>query len=144
MNGSDISEITKRPLYNASYTSVEQVAHGWKQSTVWQYSGNGRVDGIPGSVDMNEYPGTMADLANWAKGNLPPVVIHPQPTIPVLPYWVTNFPGTYSRSMPSWSEGSNVKLYYYHNNLDVVLDNNFWCKLTDGSWVARNRVAPRP
>ncbi|PRA04815.1 hypothetical protein CQ043_12205 [Paenibacillus sp. MYb63] len=45
-----------------SNTRVPDDQSAWKTWTVWQYSDSGKVPGIAGNVDLNEYNGSLADL----------------------------------------------------------------------------------
>lgn len=95
-----------------------------------------------GEWDIDIFRGTLDEFkAKIAGTYVPPI---PIPPVPVMKYWVTNLLGTYSRTNASWNTGKNVKYYAYHTNLDVLTDDKTWCKLADGTWVARNRVSPKP
>ncbi|OMF32308.1 GH25 family lysozyme [Paenibacillus peoriae] len=52
------------PLWIARYsdTRVPSDTVTWKRWDVWQYSDSGKVAGIKGNVDMNEYDGTADEL----------------------------------------------------------------------------------
>jgi GH25 family lysozyme M1 (1,4-beta-N-acetylmuramidase) len=52
------------PLWLAEYRQNEtpQLPLNWKRWTFWQYSQNGRVAGINGSVDLNQFNGTAEQL----------------------------------------------------------------------------------
>jgi lysozyme len=53
----------KCPLWVASYKRAEpSLPHGWNRFDFWQYSDSGNVAGIAGPVDLNSFPGTMAEL----------------------------------------------------------------------------------
>lgn len=45
-----------------SNTRVPDDQPAWKTWTIWQYSDSGKVPGIAGNVDLNEFNGTLADL----------------------------------------------------------------------------------
>lgn len=56
------------PLWIAHYgVSSPRVPGGWSHWTFWQKSQTGRVDGISGAVDINEFNGTRARLAGLAQ-----------------------------------------------------------------------------
>lgn len=71
--------LSSYPLWIARYsTQTPADASGWTRWDFWQYSdgaaggylprGNRKVDGISGSVDLNEFDGTIADLkARYSK-----------------------------------------------------------------------------
>ena len=135
--GYDTTAITKRPLYNASYTNAEQVAHGWKQSTVWQYTSSLSIDGISGRTDGNVYHGDAASLAAWAAGAVPPEPA-PTPAPTTTPYKVVNATGTYIMPAPSWAGvgrwvgcGAIVR---------VIAMGEIWLQCV-GGYVQANRVA---
>ncbi|WP_025684820.1 GH25 family lysozyme [Paenibacillus maysiensis] len=52
------------PLWIARYsdTRVPSDTMTWKRWDIWQYSDSGKVAGIKGNVDMNEYDGTADEL----------------------------------------------------------------------------------
>ncbi|TQS01387.1 GH25 family lysozyme [Paenibacillus ottowii] len=52
------------PLWIARYseTRVPSDTVTWKRWDIWQYSDSGKVAGIKGNVDMNEYDGTADEL----------------------------------------------------------------------------------
>ena len=104
--------------------------------------GTAELPGLQGEWDIDIFRGTLDDFKAKLSGTyVPPIVI---PPVPVMKYWVTNLMGTFSRTEASWNTGKNVKYYAYHTNLDVLTDDRTWCKLADGTWVARNRVSPKP
>ncbi|NUU74040.1 GH25 family lysozyme [Paenibacillus xylanilyticus] len=45
-----------------SNTKVPDDQPAWKTWDIWQYSDSGKVPGITGSVDLNEFNGSLADL----------------------------------------------------------------------------------
>lgn len=65
------SAFTRYPLWIASYTSASSptsgpIPGGWATWTIWQYTSQGTVPGIPGPVDVNRFccdAGTLAALA---------------------------------------------------------------------------------
>lgn len=51
------------PLWVAEYgVSSPKIPSGWKSWTFWQHSESGTVSGISGSVDLNLFQGTLAQL----------------------------------------------------------------------------------
>ncbi|WP_068499790.1 GH25 family lysozyme [Paenibacillus kribbensis] len=52
------------PLWIARYseTRVPTDTAAWKQWDIWQYSDSGKVAGIKGNVDLNEFDGTVDEL----------------------------------------------------------------------------------
>ncbi|MBE0340900.1 glycoside hydrolase [Paenibacillus sp. 28ISP30-2] len=52
------------PLWIARYseTRVPTDTAAWKRWDIWQYSDSGKVAGIKGNVDMNEFDGTAGEL----------------------------------------------------------------------------------
>lgn len=77
---------TRYPLWIAHYTTNGPlVPGGWSRWTFWQRTSSGHVSGISGSVDMNRFNGTSAQLAALAQaggGSGGPVT--PGPTLPGL------------------------------------------------------------
>lgn len=76
---------TRYPLWIAHYTTATQprVPGGWPTWTFWQRTSSGSVPGISGSVDMNRFNGSSAQiaaLANMSGGSTAPV-----PAGPTLP-----------------------------------------------------------
>lgn len=63
-NSLGTSAFGRYPLWVAEYgvQSPKPVA-GWEGWTFWQYSESGTVTGISGSVDLDVFQGTLADLA---------------------------------------------------------------------------------
>lgn len=48
------TEIASQPLWLAHYTTTcPELARPWKQWLYWQYTDNGRMDGITGAVDLD-------------------------------------------------------------------------------------------
>ncbi|MBR2567178.1 MAG: 1,4-beta-N-acetylmuramidase [Paenibacillus sp.] len=65
-----------------SNTRVPEDQSAWKRWTFWQYTDSGKVNGISGNVDMNEFSGTAAQLrAKYAAGAPSPL----PPTKPIEP-----------------------------------------------------------
>ena len=57
------SELAQQPLWLAHYTELcPRVPPPWPAWTFWQYTENGRVDGIDEPVDLDVFAGTEADL----------------------------------------------------------------------------------
>ncbi len=52
------------PLWLAEYTTAPapRLPGGWKTWTFWQYSQDGRVDGVDGAVDLDRFNGDEAAL----------------------------------------------------------------------------------
>lgn len=58
------------PLWIAEYgVQSPTLPAGWAGWTFWQYSETGTVSGITGSVDLNVFSGTLADLAALTCGS---------------------------------------------------------------------------
>lgn len=74
---------TRYPLWIAHYTTTgPRVPGGWPTWTFWQRTSSGSVSGISGSVDLNSFNGStaqLAALANTTGGSSAPVP--PGPTI---------------------------------------------------------------
>ncbi|MCL6454389.1 MAG: 1,4-beta-N-acetylmuramidase [Alicyclobacillus sp.] len=57
------SALAKYPLWIASYgVNAPANVNGWTEWTFWQYSDTGTVQGVTGSVDLDVYNGTVAQL----------------------------------------------------------------------------------
>jgi lysozyme len=62
------------PLWVASWgASCPTMPSGWSAWQFWQYADDGTVSGISGSVDVDEFNGSLADLKAWANPT-PPIV----------------------------------------------------------------------
>lgn len=63
---------TAYPLWIANYkVSAPHVPGGWPTWTFWQGASDGSVSGISGSVDMDAFNGTPAELAALANASVP-------------------------------------------------------------------------
>jgi lysozyme len=59
----------KYPLWVANWaTTCPTMPAGWSAWKFWQYTDMGTVSGITGLVDLDEFDGTLADLASFAGG----------------------------------------------------------------------------
>jgi GH25 family lysozyme M1 (1,4-beta-N-acetylmuramidase) len=61
------------PLWVMHYTTASQpfLPTGWSRWTIWQYTDQGKVDGINGGnppLDMNRFNGSPQDLVDWLAG----------------------------------------------------------------------------
>jgi lysozyme len=57
------------PLWVANWgVSCPSLPSGWSNWKVWQYSDSGSVSGISGSVDLDEFNGSLSDLQAFAGG----------------------------------------------------------------------------
>jgi lysozyme len=57
------AQLTQYPLFIATYgSSCADVPAPWTSMLFWQYSATGTVPGITGQVDLDRFPGTMAQL----------------------------------------------------------------------------------
>jgi lysozyme len=57
-----------QPLWIAHYeVDCPTVPEPWERWTLWQHSQTGRVDGIAGNVDLDEFAGTRRDLARLGR-----------------------------------------------------------------------------
>lgn len=66
--------LSNYPLWVAHYTpGAPRVPAPWGFWTFWQYEDTGRIDGIAGDVDVNQFNGSLAQLAKFQKpGQFPP------------------------------------------------------------------------
>lgn len=63
------SSLGKYPIWIARYSSkVPNDVPAWSKWDIWQYSDAGKVLGITGNVDLNEFNGTLDELRAWASG----------------------------------------------------------------------------
>ena len=93
------------PLWHSEYDGVspidEAVANGpeldnyggWTAATVWQHTSSGSCPGVAGSVDLNLFYGTAADLVALAGGSAPT----PYPEV-LMPFPVVYVPGDPNRA----------------------------------------------
>ena len=69
------TEFADRPLWIADYNGASQptmpLPGGWKDWTFWQYTGNGRVDGVSTPIDLNTFNGDKAELLALTRQNNP-------------------------------------------------------------------------
>lgn len=67
--GDGVQELANSLLWIAHY-DVAQPAFppGWKSWTFWQHSENGKIAGIKGSVDLDNFNGSETDLRALTKG----------------------------------------------------------------------------
>lgn len=67
--GQDVEWALQADLWTASYTAAPFMPRApWEDWRVWQYTNKGRVNGITGDVDLNEFNGD--DLREWWTGTL--------------------------------------------------------------------------
>jgi GH25 family lysozyme M1 (1,4-beta-N-acetylmuramidase) len=60
------AKLSSYPLWIANYaTTAGLMPGGWSGWNFWQYTGHGRVPGIPAEVDINVSCGTGSSLAGW-------------------------------------------------------------------------------
>lgn len=63
------ASLGKYPIWIARYsTKVPSDVAAWSKWDIWQYSDAGRVPGIAGNVDLNEFNGTLDELRAWTSG----------------------------------------------------------------------------
>lgn len=60
--------LTKYPLWLADYASQPTLPTGWTSWLFWQSSQTGTVAGVTGSVDLDTFSGTIAQLLLLARG----------------------------------------------------------------------------
>lgn len=67
--------ISKYPLWEVNYTrrASPLAMPPWKTWTFWQYTNEGRIQGIEGEVDVNRFNGNHADLERLSRGKAAPV-----------------------------------------------------------------------
>lgn len=83
-NVQNSTAFTHYPLWIAHYTTGSpKVPGGWPTWTFWQRTSSGSVSGIGGTVDMNRFNGSSAQLAKIA--NATGGSTNPPPTGPTLP-----------------------------------------------------------
>jgi lysozyme len=71
--GVDVSKLKDYPLVIATLSSCASVPNDWTTMAFWQYSWTGTVPGITGSVDLDVFNGTLAQLLAFANPDAPPV-----------------------------------------------------------------------
>ncbi|MEK5477567.1 glycoside hydrolase family 25 protein [Paenibacillus sp. FSL R5-0407] len=63
------ASLGKYPIWIARYsTKVPTDVAAWSKWDIWQHSDTGKVPGIAGNVDLNEFNGTLDELRAWASG----------------------------------------------------------------------------
>jgi GH25 family lysozyme M1 (1,4-beta-N-acetylmuramidase) len=68
------------PLWVANYTKLcPLLPNGWTEWKFWQYTDTGKVNGVVGNVDRNEFNGSLDDLLVFAGVNPP---VDPDPNDP--------------------------------------------------------------
>ena len=74
-NVGDTQDFNQYPLWHAQYTSAQcpRIADAWDRWALWQYTSEGRVDGIDGNVDLNRFNGTYEELLGFAQADPPRV-----------------------------------------------------------------------
>jgi lysozyme len=65
-------------LWAASWSTTVYLPSAWTTYRFWQTSSTGKVPGIAGSVDMDQYTGTLDQLKTWI-GAVPPPPPPPPP-----------------------------------------------------------------
>ena len=76
----DVAWALEADLWAASYTALPYLPTGpWNTWTFWQRSSSGRVPGIAGNVDLDDFNGTTLDLRAYATEACGPL---PQPAPP--------------------------------------------------------------
>ncbi|MBP2001185.1 lysozyme [Paenibacillus shirakamiensis] len=113
------------PLWYAYYSStVPANKAGWNAWEFMQYSSEGSVNGISGSVDMNEYRGTLADLKNaYQKATTP---IPNDPPAPALQWkesgrqWLIEHAGI----SPDWKASDVIDIGTLGAILSKYMDKN--------------------
>ena len=74
MSGSVGSGFSSYPLWVANYgATCPTMPAGWSQWKFWQYTSTGSVAGISGSVDRNQWNGSLTALVSYVTPVKPPV-----------------------------------------------------------------------
>jgi lysozyme len=60
--------LTSYPLWLADYATQPTLPTGWTSWLFWQHSQTGTVSGVTGSVDLDTFSGTIAQLLLLARG----------------------------------------------------------------------------
>jgi GH25 family lysozyme M1 (1,4-beta-N-acetylmuramidase)/plastocyanin len=63
---------TGYPLWIATWGPKPILVGGWKRYTFWQYTDKAKLPGLPGTVDMNVFNGTVSQLRALANDAPPP------------------------------------------------------------------------
>lgn len=95
-------------LWVARYSSSAPYdTPAWKQWAFWQYSDNGRVDGISGPVDLNVYSGTETELREeFVKGggDEEPMTKEEKAAFQALQQQVAALQALHSMPVPEWAK----------------------------------------
>jgi len=76
-------DLAKYRFWLAQYSSNPSWPKTWVKPWLWQYSATGKVPGISGDVDLDDYAGTPEQLAaEWAGSMAGPAVSPPVPPTP--------------------------------------------------------------
>jgi len=127
------------PLWLAAYVSpCPNTPDPWTTWTMWQYSSTGKVPGIVGNVDLDEYNGTLADLevfagiepdwaAKYVAQSFPPAV--------------TPLVMTVNQSLPAYIELQNVgkKVWDENTRLATTEPRDRASVFVAPDWLAPNR-----
>lgn len=123
-------ELKKWPLWIAEYGVSQPQDNGvWDRWTVWQYTSEGRIDGINGNVDLN-----VAVSLEALTGGAEPVASAPKPTPPARlvpePYYTVQYGDTLTEiaqkfgcsvdDLVRWNDIPNPDLIYVGQVLRVV------------------------
>jgi lysozyme len=67
--GDGLQQLSGYPLWIAHYTGNPRpnIPVTWGNWTLWQFSEQGQVNGVKGSVDQDRFGGSLADLKALAK-----------------------------------------------------------------------------
>ncbi|MFB5674282.1 glycoside hydrolase family 25 protein [Paenibacillus terreus] len=102
------ASLSSYKLWVARYsTSAPYDTPAWKQWAFWQYSDNGRVDGISGPVDLNVYSGTEAELREeFTKGggDEEPMTNEEKAAFQALQQQVAALQSLHSMPVPDWAK----------------------------------------
>jgi len=60
--------LTSYPLWLADYAIQPKLPTGWSSWLLWQHSQSGTVAGVTGSVDLDQFSGTLRQLHQLAHG----------------------------------------------------------------------------
>jgi lysozyme len=72
--GNSIRQLASYPLWISQFTGADRptIPAAWDRWTFWQYTQEGKVDGVFGLVDKDRFNGSLDDLKTLCHGGISP------------------------------------------------------------------------
>lgn len=135
--GSD--DLKTRKLWIAHYGAVSPLlpaTGGWSKWWLWQKTSQGRVDGYPSDVDINDFWGLEADYNEWVGRD----VAEPKPLEPLYEIEVTANALNVRSSPVYFADGRNIVTTLENGDKrEVYRVENGWLRVGEG-WISSNYV----